>query len=100
MSQVILSEFISLTIDEILKGVKDSKVSSMQKYKNTIIAPGFINGKEVDSETFIEFEILTETSKESDGKLKISVISGSVGSSSKEFQRIKFSVPVLFRGLK
>ena len=56
-----LSDFISSTVEEILKGIYDAKQKSTKKYSNTIVAPTHIDGQVQISESFIEFEVFTET---------------------------------------
>jgi hypothetical protein len=99
MSHIELSAFISITIEQVLLGIKKIKLRTQEENSNTIIAPGFINGEAINSEQNIEFEIFTETEIDKSGQLKIFAISGSANSSTKSYHKVKFIVPVLLRGL-
>ena len=95
-----LQEFIKQSILDILSGVASAK-KEFHNDGNCVVAPGKIEGKLAENmEQLIEFEIETISIKTSDGKIKISVLSGELSASSQARQKIKFNVPVLMRGLK
>lgn len=88
-----LDEFVEKTLLSITNGVARAQEKSL-----LFIAPGYVEGKKIESGQMVSFEVVVTTSKEAGGGIKVfSLGEAKAGVSSQAVNRVSFEVPIYFQ---
>ena len=88
-----LDEFVEKTLLSITNGVARAQEKSL-----LYIAPGYVEGKKIESGQMVSFEVVVTTSKEAGGGIKVfSLGEAKGGVSSQAVNRVSFEVPIYFQ---
>ncbi len=85
-----LNEFVKQTLLDITKGVVDAQKESL-----LFIAPGYMNGKRIEKEHEVKFEITVSVAAEGGGGIKVlSLGELKAGGKAESTNKLTFEVPI------